>query len=193
MQYCDKGTVSVVLISLLLCTDACDLTLDPDTANTRLALSEGNRSVSHVQDDQPYPEHPERFEHHEQVLCRETLSERCYWEVKWHRGAYVAVAYKDIRRKGGSDCRFGWNKKSWSLFCTTDRYSAWHDNENTDIHVQSEPSKRVAVYLDWPAGTLSFYSVSKTHALTHIHTFNATFTEPLYAGFTVYGSVFLSG
>ncbi|XP_048065999.1 NACHT, LRR and PYD domains-containing protein 3 [Megalobrama amblycephala] len=172
---------------------ACDLTLDPDTANTRLALSEGNRSVSCVQDDQPYPEHPERFEHHEQVLCRETLSERCYWEVKWHRGAYVAVTYKDIRRKGGSDCRFGWNKKSWSLICTTDRYSAWHDNENTDIHVQSEPSKRVAVYLDWPAGTLSFYSVSKTHNLTHIHTFNTTFTEPLYAGFAVYGSVFLSG
>ncbi|XP_067249583.1 protein NLRC3 [Chanodichthys erythropterus] len=172
---------------------ACDLTLDPDTANTRLALSEGNRSVSRVQDDQLYPEHPERFEHHEQVLCRETLSERCYWEVEWSGGAYVAVTYKDIRRKGGSDCRFGWNEKSWSLFCTTDRYSAWHDNENTDIHVQSEPSKRVAVYLDWPAGTLSFYSVSKKHALTDIHTFNATFTEPLYAGFAVYGSVFLSG
>ncbi|MGL5902995.1 MAG: SPRY domain-containing protein, partial [Cetobacterium sp.] len=45
-------------------------------------------------------------------------------------------------------------------------------------------SNRVGVYVDVSAGTLSFYSVSDT--LTHLHTFNTTFTEPLYAGFKVY-------
>ncbi|XP_073675986.1 NACHT, LRR and PYD domains-containing protein 3 [Garra rufa] len=172
---------------------ACKLTLDPNTANTRLALSEGNKRATREEGDQLYPDHPDRFEDQEQVLCREALSDRCYWEVDWSRGAYVAVTYKEIRKKGGSDCRFGWNDKSWSLFCTSDRYSAWHNNKNTDIHVESNPSVRVAVYLDRLAGTLSFYSVSDTHTLTHIHTFNTKFTKPLYAGFAVYGSVFLSG
>ncbi|KAJ8377658.1 hypothetical protein AAFF_G00255030 [Aldrovandia affinis] len=40
----------------------------------------------------------------------------------------------------------------------------------------------VGVYLDWPAGTLSFYSISSDR-LTHLHTFHTTFTEPLYPGF----------
>ncbi|KAI2662042.1 NLR family CARD domain-containing protein 3 [Labeo rohita] len=134
---------------------ACDLTLDPNTANIHLALSEGNKKAICVADGQPYADHPDRFEHQEQVLCREALPERCYWEFEWSQGAYVAVTYEGIRRKGGSDCKFGWNEKSWSLFCTPDRYSAWHENRNRDIH---DPSNRVGVYLDRPAGILSFYS-----------------------------------
>ncbi|XP_073675987.1 NACHT, LRR and PYD domains-containing protein 3-like [Garra rufa] len=173
---------------------ACDLTLDPNTANSHLALSEENRKATHVEDEQPYLDHPDRFEHQEQVLCRETLSERCYWEVKWIGGAYVAVTYKGHKgKKRGNDCRFGWNSKSWSLFCTPDGYSAWHDNKKTDANFLSKPSSRVGVYLDSSAGTVSFYDVSDTHALAHVYTFKTTFTEPLYAGFAVYGSVFLSG
>ncbi|KAK7136311.1 hypothetical protein R3I94_014832 [Phoxinus phoxinus] len=173
---------------------SCYLTLDPNTANTHLALSEENRKATYVEDKKSYSYHPERFEHQEQVLCSETLSERCYWEVEWSGGAYVAVTYKGNKGKEGvSDCRFGWNEKSWSLFCTPDGYSAWHDNKKTDAHFLSKPSYRVALYLDKPGGTLSFYDISDTHTLAHIYTFNTTFTEPLYAGFAVYGSVFLSG
>lgn len=149
--------------------------------------------VMRVVDEQPYPDHPDRFEHYEQVLCKEPLSDRCYWEAEWSRGVNAAVAYKGIRKKGGSDCRFGWNEKSWGLFCTPDRYSAWHDYRSIDILVHSDSSNRIAVYLDRSAGTLSFYSVSDEHTLTHIHTFNAKFTEPLYAGFSVYGSVSIVG
>ncbi|XP_056320074.1 protein NLRC3 isoform X1 [Danio aesculapii] len=172
---------------------SCCLSLDPDTANTRLTLSEGNRMVMRVVDEQPYPDHPDRFEHYEQVLCKEPLSDRCYWEAEWSRGVNAAVAYKGIRKKGGSDCRFGWNEKSWGLFCTPDRYSAWHDYRSIDILVHSDSSNRIAVYLDRLAGILSFYSVSDEHTLTHIHTFSAKFTEPLYAGFSVYGSVSIAG
>uniref|UniRef100_A0A672M5A7 NACHT, LRR and PYD domains-containing protein 3-like n=1 Tax=Sinocyclocheilus grahami TaxID=75366 RepID=A0A672M5A7_SINGR len=171
---------------------ACDLTLDPNTAYPHLALSEGNRKATHVEEEQPYPDHPDRFEHQEQVLCRETLSERCYWEVEWSGGAYAAVTYKENKgKKRGNDCRFGWNDKSWSLFCTPDGYSAWHDNKKTDANFPSKPSNRVAVYLDRLAGTVSFYDVSDIHTLAHIYTFKTKFTEPLYAGFAVYGSVFL--
>ncbi|KAL0153555.1 hypothetical protein M9458_051169, partial [Cirrhinus mrigala] len=166
---------------------ACDLTLDPNTAHTQLILSEGNRKATHVKDRQPYPDHPDRFEHHEQVLCRESLIGRCYWEVEWSGWSYIAVTYKTINRKGGSESWFGYNDKSWSLYCTENRYSVWHNNKKSDIPDPSS-SNRVGVYLDWSAGILSYFSVSDTHTLTHIYTFNTTFTKPLYAGFRVFKS-----
>ncbi|XP_016118396.1 stonustoxin subunit beta-like [Sinocyclocheilus grahami] len=171
---------------------ACDLTLDPNTAHTRLSLSAGNKKTKCERENQPHPDHPERFENCEQVLCRERLTGRCYWEVEWSGWGHVAVAYKGINRKGGSKCRFGLNEKSWNIYCCDTIYSVWHNNKSTNIPRPS-PSNRVGVYLDWPAGSLSFYSVSDTHTLTHLHTYNTTFTEPLYAGFLVYrdSSVFL--
>ncbi|XDV42472.1 hypothetical protein PO909_011128, partial [Leuciscus waleckii] len=67
---------------LFLCSDDCDLTLDPNTAHTLLTLSEENRTVTSVYEDQrqPYPDHPERFDVYKQVLCGESLTGRCYWE-----------------------------------------------------------------------------------------------------------------
>ncbi|XP_042559591.1 NACHT, LRR and PYD domains-containing protein 12-like isoform X2 [Clupea harengus] len=165
---------------------ACELTLDPNTAHTHLSLSEGNKKVTRVRKDQPYPDHPERFDSYRQVLCREGLSGRCYWEAEWSGSeVHIAVAYKSIKRKGGSaDSVFGWNDKSWSLRCSGNSYSARHNNKKTAIPTPSSRSSRVGVYLDWPAGTLSFYSVS-SDTLTHLHTFHSTFTEPLYPGFRV--------
>ncbi|XP_077094416.1 NLR family CARD domain-containing protein 3-like isoform X2 [Siphateles boraxobius] len=171
---------------------ACDLTLDLNTANTRLALSERNSKMTHVKEEQPFPDHPERFDEWPQVLCRESLTGRCYWETEWSKWADISVTYKGISRRGKSDdCWFGLNEKSWSLNCFINSFTVRHNNES--ISVPSHPSNRVGVYVDVSAGTLSFYSVSDTHTLTHLHTFNSTFTEPLYAGFGVYvgGSVSL--
>ncbi|XP_073697816.1 protein NLRC3-like [Garra rufa] len=168
---------------------ACDLTLDSNTAHTQLIISDENRKMTRVPEHQPYPDHPERFDTWCQVLCGESLTGRCYWEAEWDGvGTEISVTYKGIKRKGGSDCRFGYNNKSWSLFCTANGFTAWHNNNRTDISVSLNPSKRVGVYVDWSVGTLSFYSVSDTHTLTHLHTFNTTFTKPLYAGFRVYDS-----
>ncbi|XP_026137546.1 NACHT, LRR and PYD domains-containing protein 3-like isoform X3 [Carassius auratus] len=164
---------------------ACDLTLDPNTAHTQLILSEDNKKISYVKDLQPYPDHPGRFENYEQVLSKESLTGRCYWEAELTGWAHIAVAYKGISRKGGSDCRFGLNDKSWSVYCCDTIYSVWHDKKRTNIPLNS-PSNRVGVYVDVSAGSLSFYSVSDTHTLTHIHTFITTFTEPLCAGFRLY-------
>uniref|UniRef100_A0A8C1HYJ8 Uncharacterized protein n=1 Tax=Cyprinus carpio carpio TaxID=630221 RepID=A0A8C1HYJ8_CYPCA len=165
----------------------CDLTLDPNTASTQLILSE-NGEVKYVDEQQPYPDHPDRFKDIPQVLCRESLTGRHYWEVERTGWARVAVAYKTISRKEGMICKFGYNNKSWCLFCIVDGFVVWHNNLSNSIPAPSPSSKRVGVYLDWPAGTLSFYSVSDTHTLTHLHTFNTTFTEPLYAGFKVFNS-----
>ncbi|KAG7491227.1 hypothetical protein MATL_G00000780 [Megalops atlanticus] len=172
----------------------CQLTLDPNTANRYLSLSEGDRKVTDTpRREQPYPDHPERFDSTPQVLCREGLSgTRCYWEAECSVGADIAVAYKGISRKGGgSDSELGWNDQSWSLEFSGDRFSALHNNISTPIPPPSSHSCRVGVYLDWPAGTLSFYSVS-SDTLTHLHTFHTTFTQPLYPGFWVfYGTVSL--
>ncbi|XP_067114432.1 NLR family CARD domain-containing protein 3-like isoform X10 [Osmerus mordax] len=167
---------------------ACELTLDPNTAGRRLSLSEENRKVTWRREEQPYPDHPERFEDWPQVLCREGLSGRCYWEAEWsggRGGVNIAVTYKGIsRRGGGDDCRLGYNNKSWSLYHGDNSYSAVHNKKITVIPAPPSSSHRVGVYLDWPAGTLSFYTVS-SDTLTHLHTFHSTFTEPLYPGFRV--------
>ncbi|XP_048050994.1 protein NLRC3-like isoform X2 [Megalobrama amblycephala] len=165
---------------------ACDLTLDPNTTHKRLILYEDNRKVKHVKKHQLYPDHPERFADVPQVLCRETLTGRCYWDVEWSGWVNISVSYKEISRKGGSeDCKLGSNDKSWSLFCTENGFTVLHSNNSTNLLAPSPRSDRVGVYVDVSAGTLSFYSVSDTHTLTHLHTFNTTFTEPLYAGFRV--------
>ncbi|XP_042559862.1 NACHT, LRR and PYD domains-containing protein 3-like [Clupea harengus] len=165
---------------------ACELTLDSNTASRYISLSERNRKVTSTCRKQQYPHHSERFDKRPQVLCREGLSGRCYWEVEWSgSGACIAVAYKSIKREGGDDSSLGLNDKSWSLEYSPHTYCAWHNNVSTDIPAPSSRSSTVGVYLDWPAGTLSFYSVS-SDTLTHLHTFHYTFTEPLYPGFGVY-------
>ncbi|XP_078145113.1 protein NLRC3-like isoform X1 [Centroberyx gerrardi] len=168
--------------------DACELTLDPNTANRNLFLSEDNRKVTFVGEEQPYPDHPERFDFCCQLLCRNGLTGRCYWEVKCKGDVSIGVTYRGIRRGDGGDCRLGENDTSWSLLCCDYSYSAFHNNRETDIHASFSVSDRVAVYLDWPAGTLSFYRVFYS-TLIHLHTFHSTFTEPLYPGFrVVFGS-----
>ncbi|KAG1955745.1 protein NLRC3 [Pimephales promelas] len=174
-------------VSLILCSDACDLRLDPNTAHSRLILSDENRKATYVYGHQPYPDHPERFKNCEQVLCGERLTGRCYWEAEWSGyNADISVSYKGVNWKGGSVLGFGSNANSWSLICSERKFSAWHIKKRTFIPAPSPFSYRVGVYVDVSAGTLSFYSVSDTHTLTHLHTFNTTFTEPLYAGFRVY-------
>ncbi|XP_024654377.2 protein NLRC3 [Maylandia zebra] len=167
---------------------SCQLTIDTNTVNTNLKLSDNNRKVTRVEEDQSYPDHPDRFDYqYPQLLCKDELTGRCYWEVEWRELVNISVSYRGIVRKGDSnDCLFGRNDQSWSLSCSHDYgYSVYQNKENTSISSSSSSSfisKRVAVYVDCPAGTLSFYRVS-SDTLIHLHTFNTTFTEPLYAGF----------
>ncbi|CAL8366572.1 unnamed protein product [Lota lota] len=170
---------------------ACELTLDPNTAHRGLSLSEDNRKVTRVREEQSYPDHPERFDHWSQVLCREGLTGRCYWEVEREGGVVIGVTYRGITRRGG-DSWLGGNNKSWSLVCYDGGYSARYNDSRTDIRLPPPRSNRVGVYLDRPAGTLSFYRVSpdvggSSDTLTHIHTFQSTFTqEDLHPAFRLW-------
>uniref|UniRef100_A0A669DZT0 NACHT domain-containing protein n=1 Tax=Oreochromis niloticus TaxID=8128 RepID=A0A669DZT0_ORENI len=167
---------------------SCQLTIDTNTVDTNLQLSDNNRKVTHVEEVQSYPDHPDRFDSSFQLLCRDGLTGRCYWEVEWKGWSDVSLSYRRITRKGNNqNCWFGWNDLSWSLwFNDTDPYSVSYNKIKTLISSSSSSvSNRVAVYVDCPAGTLSFYRVS-SDTLIHLHTFNTTFTEPLYPGFRVH-------
>ncbi|XP_042338913.1 stonustoxin subunit beta-like, partial [Plectropomus leopardus] len=170
-------------------SDSCQLTVDTNTVHRNLKLSKNNREVTYVREDQSYPDHPDRFDFWSQLLCRTGLTGRCYWEVEWRRRVYISVSYRRISRRGRStDCWFGGNDQSWTLICSDDGYSVRHNKRRTPITSSSSSSSsssvsgRVAVYVDCPAGSLSFFRVS-SDSLIHLHTFSTTFTEPLYPGF----------
>uniref|UniRef100_A0A7N6AL38 B30.2/SPRY domain-containing protein n=1 Tax=Anabas testudineus TaxID=64144 RepID=A0A7N6AL38_ANATE len=158
----------------------CQLTIDTNTVNRKLRLSDNNRKVTRVNKDQSYPDHPDRFDC-SQVLCSNDLTGRCYWEVEWSVGVSISVSYRRIsRRESSENSLFGRNDQSWSLSCSDGHYYVYHNNRFTSS--STFDTNRVAVYVDCPAGTLSFYRVS-SDKLIHLHTFNTTFTEPLYPGF----------
>uniref|UniRef100_A0A669B2I3 NACHT domain-containing protein n=1 Tax=Oreochromis niloticus TaxID=8128 RepID=A0A669B2I3_ORENI len=165
---------------------SCQLTIDTNTVNTKLQLSDNNRKVTRVWEVQSYPDHPDRFDVYPQLLCRNGLTGRCYWEVEWRGRVDISVSYRRIRRKGDRDCVFGYNDQSWSLNCSDDGpQSVLHNNRETSISSSSSSSSvsnRAAVYVDCPAGTLSFYRVS-SDTLIHLHTFNTTFTQTVCPGF----------
>uniref|UniRef100_A0AAQ5YFK4 Tripartite motif-containing protein 16 n=1 Tax=Amphiprion ocellaris TaxID=80972 RepID=A0AAQ5YFK4_AMPOC len=168
------------------------LTLETNTANRDISLSQGNRKASvdgvsffrtlrmmiSIDSGELGPIN------NLQVHSAESLTGRCYWEVDWSgRAVLVAVSY--TRRNMLSKSGFGTNATSWALYCLNDRFEFRHNNIITPISFP--PSSRIGVYLDHSAGILSFYRVSDT--MTLIHRVQTSFTQPLYAGFLVgYGS-----
>ncbi|XP_056600678.1 tripartite motif-containing protein 16-like [Triplophysa dalaica] len=175
-------------------------TLDQNTVNKNISLSQDKKMISYTDIDQLYSEHPERFDFDPQVLCRESVCGRCYWEVEWSGEVDISVSYKKIKRKSrNAKSAFGYNTQSWSLFCkarilfssfpfnypdsVSFSYSIWHNDKEEELLIHSKCS-RIGVFLDHSAGTLSFYSVSDK--MTLIHRVHTTFTQPLYPGFGVY-------
>ncbi|XP_030211342.1 NLR family CARD domain-containing protein 3 [Gadus morhua] len=164
---------------------ACGLTLNPKSAHRQLKLSKGNRKVMRIAEakSMTYFQYKERFDSWYQVLGREALTGRCYWEMKWKGMVDIGVTYSGIKRKGRrNESALGANNKSWNVLCQNSCYSAWYNNCSTALALPPDGSNRVGVYLDRPAGTLSFYRVfhdgeGSSDALTHIHTFQASFTQ----------------
>uniref|UniRef100_A0A672QQD3 Tripartite motif-containing protein 16-like n=1 Tax=Sinocyclocheilus grahami TaxID=75366 RepID=A0A672QQD3_SINGR len=160
------------------------LTLDLNTLHKQLCLSQENRVATYTHTEQPYPDHPDRFDVWPQVLCRERVFGRCYWEVEWSGGVGISVSYKSITRKGETkDCLFGYDDQSWKLQCSQSSHLFLHNSIKTNIPIFPN-SCRIGVYVDHRAGILSFYSVSDTMNL--IHRVQTTFTQPLYPGFRIY-------
>ncbi|KAJ0056650.1 hypothetical protein NL108_010608 [Boleophthalmus pectinirostris] len=165
-----------------------EITLDLNTAHRQLSLSDENRRVTFDEDANLYPRNPNRFNYYYQVLSKQRLTGRCYWEVKWSTSATkwsdcaitIAVSYNNIKRKDKSEeCKFGFNENSWALYCNKDEDYTFYFNED-ETEVCGPFSSRIGVYLDHSAGVLSFYSV--TTSMNLLYRVQTSFTQPLHAG-----------
>lgn len=159
-------------------SDHCPLTLDVNSAGMSLYISQESRRATYSSYSQTQTAHSDRFTYNYQVLCQEGLSGRCYWEVSGGNCNFsVAASYKDICRSSQSSV-FGNNNKSWSLEYSSSGYIFRHNNAG--VAVSNPLFSKIGVYLDYKAGTLSFYSVSYT--MTLLHREHTKFTQPLYPG-----------
>ncbi|XP_055369345.1 NACHT, LRR and PYD domains-containing protein 12-like isoform X2 [Betta splendens] len=149
-------------------------------SHKNLLLSEENRRVSWVPEQQPRPPHAHRFDECQQVLSQQGLDGRCYFELDALEPFSFGLTYRTIGRKGGGgDCQLGHNYQSWAFTCSHEGCFALHGEGKVGVASHCSRSSRVGVYLDRAAGTLSFYRVSSdSHA--RLHTFTSAFTEPLY-------------
>ncbi|KAK7877125.1 hypothetical protein WMY93_032163 [Mugilogobius chulae] len=163
-----------------------EITLNQITAHKYLSLSDGNRKATVMNKDQKYPDHPDRFNGWFQVLSRESLTGRCYWEVEWcgKSEVFIAVSYRDIQRKGRSaQGKFGNSNDSWTLHCKKNFLPVQFNS--VEFQVSGLISFRIGVYLDHSAGVLSFYNVSEGN-MNLLHRVQTTFTQSLYVGVRFY-------
>ncbi|XP_046922682.1 tripartite motif-containing protein 14 isoform X2 [Lynx rufus] len=157
-------------------------TLEPDTMHSRLRLSADRLTVRCGLLGRLGPTPELRFDKLWQVLGRDCFAAgRHYWEVDVQEagvGWWVGAAYASLRRCGASAAaRLGCNRQSWCLKRYDLEYWAFHDGQRSRLRPRDDPD-RLGVFLDYEAGVLAFYDVSG--GMSHLHTFRATFQEPLY-------------
>uniref|UniRef100_A0A8C5PQS7 Uncharacterized protein n=1 Tax=Leptobrachium leishanense TaxID=445787 RepID=A0A8C5PQS7_9ANUR len=191
----DVGLISVTLHSVLAgivtriarrrqVPEASDMSLDVNTANNYVSVSEDLKTVSWSEINQRRPKTPERFKAFPQVLSSRSFSSgRHYWEVEGsNRGDWmVGMAYASIERRG-EQSKIGKNKQSWGLEKWDFVYSLKHDSKYIELPLLPTCC-RLGILLDYEAGRLSFYELCDP--IRHLHTFTAAFTEPLHAVFRV--------
>uniref|UniRef100_A0A8C5QGG6 E3 ubiquitin-protein ligase TRIM39-like n=1 Tax=Leptobrachium leishanense TaxID=445787 RepID=A0A8C5QGG6_9ANUR len=181
----DVNTASDMLLDV---NTASDMLLDVNTAGNRVSVSEDLKTVSWSGMRQRRPKTPERFQDYAQVLSSSSFSSgRHYWEVEVSEsgGWMVGMTYPSIKRRGGQSW-IGSNKESWGLWkWLNNEYSVSHDRNIIDLR-HSSSCCRFRIFLDYEAGRLSFYELCDP--IRHLHTFTATFTEPLHAGIRLYGN-----
>ncbi|XP_063785203.1 E3 ubiquitin-protein ligase TRIM39-like [Pseudophryne corroboree] len=171
--------------------EATDLLLDVTTAGNDIQIS-GDRKSASKSPNQNSPVIPERFQVPQVISTRGFSSGRHYWEVdvRFSEIWKVGMCYPSIS-KSGKDSVIGYNYKSWCLCRDNNQYSVTHYSRETRFP-DSIPCDRVRVYLDYEAGQLSFYSLCDP--IKHLHTYTATFTEPLHAALRVRdGCITVSG
>ncbi|KAM4689895.1 E3 ubiquitin/ISG15 ligase TRIM25-like [Rhinophrynus dorsalis] len=163
-----------------------DLLLDINTAGNHVIISDDKKTVSFSYTDQCRPQTPQRFEYNQVLSTRTFSSGRHHWEVEVSGSGdwWVGVTYPSIQRRG-DQYWIGYNNKSWCLYSDNNIYSVIHDSKDKDL--PHKPScRRIRISLDYEAGHLSFYELCDP--VRHLHTFTATFTEPLHGAFWVYNT-----
>ncbi|XP_060731304.1 E3 ubiquitin-protein ligase TRIM39-like isoform X2 [Tachysurus vachellii] len=160
---------------------AVDVTLDPDTANPYLILSDDGKQVAFRDKRQKLPDNPERFDHCVCVLGKEGFtSGRFYYEVQvrgtdWDLG----VVRESINRKG--EISYIPENGYWCVWLRNKTEYLAQDSPPVSLSLKQAPQK-VGVFVDYEEGMISFYDVD---AKSHIYSFTGqTFTEKLYPLFS---------
>ncbi|XP_014841029.1 PREDICTED: E3 ubiquitin-protein ligase TRIM39-like isoform X1 [Poecilia mexicana] len=162
-----------------------DITLDPDTANPWLQLSQDRHQVRHLGAWQELPDHPDRFDTVVIVLGRDGFtSGRHYWEVQvgdkddW----YLGVAKSSVKRKGRISVSTA--QGYWALAMKKGQGYRVSTSPPLLLSLDQKP-KKVGVYVDYEEGQISFYDV---RTRIHIYTFEDAFTERILPFFYLYCS-----
>ncbi|XP_044061269.1 E3 ubiquitin-protein ligase TRIM39-like [Siniperca chuatsi] len=160
---------------------AVDLTLDPDTANPSLNISEDGKQVTHGDRKRKLPNKPERFDHVLNVLAKEGFSSgKFYYEVQVKGKTHwdLGVANQSINRKG--DIRLSPKNGYWTIWLRKGNEFTANAGPAIYLHVREMPRK-VGVFVDYEEGQVSFYDVD---ARAHIFSFTkCNFTEKLFPFF----------
>ncbi|KAJ8342002.1 hypothetical protein SKAU_G00319300 [Synaphobranchus kaupii] len=156
------------------------VTLDPNTADPNLSLSEDLTSVRCSDERLQVPDNPERFDRGLRVLGSEGFSSgRHCWDVEVgdERWWEVGVAKESVTRKGAVYLSPAGGV--WSIRQDYGRYRAL-TSPRTNLTVQRRP-QRVRVQLDWDRGEVSF---SDPNNNTPLYTYKHSFTERLFPLFS---------
>ncbi|CAH2301725.1 E3 ubiquitin ISG15 ligase TRIM25-like [Pelobates cultripes] len=180
----DVNTASDMLLGI---NTVSDMLLDVNTAANNVTVSGDMKTVSLSEVIQSRPETPERFQSDHVLSARSFSSGRHYWELESSEsgGWTLGMAYRSIDREGWQS-QPGYNSKYWGLERSwlIDDYNVRYDSKGTFRLCHRLSSRRLGIFLDYEAGRLSFYELCDP--IRHLHTFTATFTEPLHALFGVY-------
>ncbi|XP_063788573.1 E3 ubiquitin-protein ligase TRIM39-like [Pseudophryne corroboree] len=159
------------------------ITMDLNTAHNRLELSSNLKTISDSCINHGRSGSTLRFSIYNQILSVNsfTLGQH-YWEVETSfKGLWdIGLAYPSIKRNGKRS-GIGDNAKSWCLRRYTNKYM-WAHNSNAQSLLFDQCSQIIGIYLDYEAGRLSFYELCDPdrRIYRHLHTFTATFVEPLH-------------
>ncbi|XP_077122812.1 E3 ubiquitin/ISG15 ligase TRIM25-like [Ranitomeya variabilis] len=162
-----------------------DILLDVTTAANNVLISDDLKTATWTRKEQKRPETAERFQYYQVMSRRGFTSGRHYWDVEGSRSGdwRVGMCYPSIDRRGDQSL-IGYNNKSWSLGrYYNNQYSVRHDSKEIRLPDKIS-SDRVRICLDYEVGQLSFYELCDP--IRHLHTFTATFSEPLHAALRVF-------
>ncbi|XP_062386347.1 zinc-binding protein A33-like, partial [Sardina pilchardus] len=153
------------------------VTLDPNTANPHLILSEDLTSVRYGDEVQQLPDNPERFDTYGSVLGSEGFNSGTHcWDVEVGENTLweVGVKAESAQRKG--KYTYGVSGEWYVLYKDGEYVAGAPPQPATRLTVQQKP-QRIRVQLDWDRGELSFSNPDNN---THLHTLTHTFTERVF-------------